>query len=141
MAINGNTSESKKAQVRADDGNIMYATIQMRHGKESDMDKSKFVPAEMGVATDTKKVFMAFAPNDVQEMALKKDIPDGTTDYGDLDNKPSIGGVTLEGNKTLEQLGIQPAGDYLTEVPEEYVTDEALGIELEKKLDKNQGSW
>lgn len=152
MAINGNTSESKKAQVRADDGNIMYATIQMRHGKESDMDKSKFVPAEMGVATDTKKVFMAFAPNDVQEMALKKDIPDGTTDYEDLDNKPSIGGVTLEGNKTLEQLGIQPAGDYLTEVPEEYVTGTELEKQLEdyptnesqaeglaEKLDKNQG--
>jgi hypothetical protein len=30
----------------------------------------------------------------------------GTTDYIDLENKPSINGVTLEGNKTTEELGI-----------------------------------
>lgn len=138
MAINGNTSESKKAQVRADDGNIMYATIQMRHGKEADMDKSKFVPAEIGVATDTKKAFMGFAPNDVKEMAFKEDIPEAN--YNDLENKPSIGGVTVEGNKTLEDYNIQPKGDYLTEVPDGYVKDEDLQLSLAKKLDKNQGT-
>lgn len=30
----------------------------------------------------------------------------GTTDYSDLDNQPSINGVTLLGNKTAEELGI-----------------------------------
>lgn len=30
----------------------------------------------------------------------------GTTNYNDLSNKPQIGGVTLSGNKTLAQLGI-----------------------------------
>lgn len=30
----------------------------------------------------------------------------GTSSYSDLSNKPSIGGVTLEGNKTLDSLGI-----------------------------------
>lgn len=29
----------------------------------------------------------------------------GTTNYNDLNNKPSIGGVTLSGNKSLGQLG------------------------------------
>lgn len=33
--------------------------------------------------------------------------PGGTTDYNELDNKPSIEGVTLQGDKTLEELGIQ----------------------------------
>ena len=140
MAINKNVMAEKQATVLSEDGNTMYATIQMRHGKESEMDKSKFVPAEMGVATDSKKVFMGFAPNDVEEMALKKDIPDGTMDYGDLENKPSIGGIELEGNKTLEQLGIQPKGNYLTKVPDEYVTDNEMKTELAKKLDKNQGT-
>lgn len=50
----------------------------------------------------------------------------GTSDYNDLGNKPSIDGVELEGNKTLAQLGIQPEGNYLTEIPSEYVTDEKL---------------
>lgn len=140
MAIKRNVLAESGATVQAEDGTTMYATIQMRHGKESDMDKSKFVPAEMGVTTDTKKVFMGFAPNDVQEMALKKDIPDGTTDYEELENLPSIGGVTVKGNKTLEDYGIQPEGEYLTEVPEGYVTDKELEVELSKKLDKNQGA-
>lgn len=140
MAINSNVLAEKQATVLAKDGNVMYATIQMRHGKESEMDKSKFVPAEMGVATDTKNVFMAFAPGDVKEMALKEDIPEiPDPDYNDLTNKPSIGGVTVEGDKTLEQYGVQPKGNYLTEVPEEYVTDDELDTKLVKKLDKNQG--
>lgn len=42
----------------------------------------------------------------------------GTSDYNDLTNKPQIGGVALTGNKTLDQLGIQPKGNYLTTVPQ-----------------------
>ena len=33
----------------------------------------------------------------------------GTTDYTELSNKPQIAGVTLTGNKTLADLGIQGA--------------------------------
>ena len=36
----------------------------------------------------------------------------GTTDYTALTNKPAIAGVTLEGDKSLTDLGIQAAGDY-----------------------------
>lgn len=54
----------------------------------------------------------------------------GTTDtmfdYNDVLNKPSINDVALVGNKTLEDLGIQPAGDYITEIPAEYVTEDEL---------------
>ena len=32
---------------------------------------------------------------------------DGTNDYNDLINKPSIEDITLEGNKTMEQLGVR----------------------------------
>lgn len=39
----------------------------------------------------------------------------GTSNYNDLVNKPSINDITLEGNKTLEELNIQPKGNYLTE--------------------------
>ena len=39
----------------------------------------------------------------------------GTNNYEDLENKPSINGFELEGNKTLDALGIQPKGKYLTE--------------------------
>lgn len=36
----------------------------------------------------------------------------GTDNYNMLKNKPQINGVTLEGNKTLEQLGIESTEDY-----------------------------
>lgn len=37
----------------------------------------------------------------------------GTTDYTQLTNKPQINSVELSGNKSLEDLGIQPAGNYI----------------------------
>jgi hypothetical protein len=39
----------------------------------------------------------------------------GTTDYTQLTNKPSVNDIELTGNKTSADLGIQPAGNYLTE--------------------------
>lgn len=39
----------------------------------------------------------------------------GTTVYSELTDKPKINGVELSGEKTLEDLGIQPSGNYLTE--------------------------
>lgn len=38
----------------------------------------------------------------------------GTIDYTELENKPSINDIVLEGNKTLDDLGIQPVGEYAT---------------------------
>jgi hypothetical protein len=45
------------------------------------------------------------------------------TDYRDLSNLPLINNVQLVGNKTLSDLGIQPAGNYLTSVPNTYYTN------------------
>ena len=69
----------------------------------------------------------------------------GTSDYNELENKPQINNVELSNNKTLEELGIQPKGDYannsdiptkvsdltndigyLIEIPSEYITETEL---------------
>ena len=52
----------------------------------------------------------------------------GITDYDDLTGRPSINNVTLTGNKTLDQLGIQPVGSYLTttDAANTYATQQAL---------------
>lgn len=42
----------------------------------------------------------------------------GSSNYEDLDNKPKINNVELKGNKTLNELGIQPKGNYLTSYTE-----------------------
>ena len=41
-----------------------------------------------------------------QETGGGGEVVEGTTDYSQLENKPSINKVTLEGNKTLDELGI-----------------------------------
>lgn len=63
---------------------------------------------------------------------------EGTSDYNNLENKPKINGVTLQGEKTLESLGIQPAGDYLTEHQDisNLVTVEELASGLAEKQPK-----
>ena len=56
----------------------------------------------------------------------------GTTNYEELENKPLINGVELTGDKSLDELGIQPKGDYLKagDIPQvdlsEYVTKDEL---------------
>ena len=57
---------------------------------------------------------------------LSEEKASGTSDYQMLLNKPKINSIELNGNKTLQELGIQPKGNYLTQIPEEYVTDEEL---------------
>ena len=54
------------------------------------------------------------------------------TDYNDLKNKPKIGGVTLEGDMSPEDIGLQPAGDY----PERPLTAE----DIDKIIDEANAS-
>ncbi len=51
-------------------------------------------------------------------------------DYNDLDNKPKINDVTLEGNKTLEELDIQSKNEYDVKISEL----ESKDLNLEEKI-------
>lgn len=57
----------------------------------------------------------------------------GTTDYDNLTNKPSINGVELKGNKTLEELGIP------SNVEDVDLSGYATKDELNAKVDKVSG--
>lgn len=50
--------------------------IRIRGGLETDLDKDKLTPREMAITTDTKKVFAAFAPGEVEQMATVKEMND-----------------------------------------------------------------
>ena len=55
---------------------------------------------------------------------------EGTSDYERLENLPSINHIELKGNKTLEELGIQPKGNYLIEIPDNIATKEFVENEI-----------
>lgn len=135
MAINSsNGLMSRMAATQAQDGSTVYAAIQMRHGNEADMDKSKFSPAEIGVATDTKKMVVAFGPNDTKEVAFKNDLDglinknQGTENSGKVlvvgeDGNVTPGETPIEIDSTLTQPGhaadAKTTGDKLSSLSED----------------------
>lgn len=76
----------------------------------------------------------------ITPVVMKTVIGEGVSDYEDLDNKPTINDVELVGNKTLDELGVQPKGDYALkeEIPsiEGLVTEQQLTQGLNEKQDK-----
>lgn len=66
-------------------------------------------------AKDTILLSKPFEPGVRTEVVIfLGDYQPDSRDYELLNNKPMINGVTLVGNRSLEALGIQPAGDYAT---------------------------
>lgn len=57
------------------------------------------------------------------------------TRYPELSELPSINNIQLIGNKTLTELGIQPAGSYLTSVPDDYITAATIAETYLSKAD------
>lgn len=75
-------------------------------------DKNITTVNEISSVDDSDKVFVNDG-NTLKQITvtnLMKKAPassgGGTTDYNDLTNKPQLNGVTLEGNKTLDQVGV-----------------------------------
>lgn len=62
------------------------------------------------------------------------EIQSGASNYNDLLSKPQVNGVTLQGNKSLEELGIQPKGNYITD-PNYTHTDNNFSNPLKSKLE------
>ena len=84
---------------------------------------------------------IVFTPalNSVTEAMLVADVRTklnraSITDYDELTSRPSINNVVLTGNKTLADLNIQPAGNYITEIPNTYATKEYVDTAIAPKL-------
>lgn len=79
----------------------------------------KYVSAESVSVVPAGDIYITPMANSVEEGMLTPEVRTklnrvGITDYDDLDNRPRINSITLTGNKSLSDLGIQPAGSYLT---------------------------
>lgn len=82
------------------------------------------------------------APDSVEESMLTSDVRTklnrtNITDYELLDNLPLINNVQLKGNKSLADLGIQPAGSYISPaaVADSYYNKTEVDNLLNPKLD------
>ena len=74
------------------------------------------IPVE-DTSVDVDGVYFLPQLASVTEAMLTADVRDklnraNITDYDLLDNRPKIANITLTGNKSLSDLGIQPAGNY-----------------------------
>ena len=82
------------------------------------------------------------APDSVEESMLTSEVRTklnrtNITDYELLDNLPEINNVELKGNKSLADLGIQPAGSYISPaaVADSYYNKAQVDSLLDPKLD------
>ena len=48
--------------------------------------------------------------------AIQQAVIEGVKNYNLLENKPKINDVDLQGVKTLDELGVQPKGNYADEI-------------------------
>ena len=96
---------------------------------------------DISSAVDFSGITITPAPNSVTEAMLTSDVQTklnrqaGVTDYEYLTSKPKINNVELTGNVSIEDLGIQEAGDFvtntsLTNTLSDYVTTTDLDTTL-----------
>lgn len=101
-------NSSINAQTQEPDGYVEWLDI--ANTKLNELDNINIeATKENGVATIT-----ITNKDGSKEIVNLYDAEGAITNYEMLDNKPSINGVELVGNKTLEELNIQEKGDYLT---------------------------
>ena len=97
---------------------------------------------DISSAVDFSGITITPAPESVTEKMLDPDVQtklnrqQGVTDYDYLTSRPSINHVLLTGDVSIEDLGIQEAGDFVTNtalsnVLSDYVTNTALGTVLD----------
>lgn len=87
------------------------------------------------------------APDSVEEAMLTSEVRTklnrtSITDYALLDNLPKINNIELKGNKSLADLGIQPAGSYISPaaVADSYYNKTQVDTLLSPKLDASTAS-
>lgn len=95
--------------------------------------------SDMLTDVDIDQIYYTPEDKSITESKLSDDVvaklnKQSITAYPELTDLPKINNVELRGSLDLATLGIQPAGNYLTAIPNEYVTESeltnALGVYL-----------
>lgn len=94
-----------------------------------DIDGIYFTPRPDSI---TESMLIETLRNKINRMAI--------SEYDLLTGRPTLNNVLLTGNVSLEQAGIQPAGNYLTEVPSDYVNETRLSEVINDYLPRSEAS-
>lgn len=106
---------------------------------------------DLDTIIDTSGIVITPASGSVTEamldeaLATKVNRVDGVTDYDYLTSRPSINGVLLTGDISVEDLGLQEAGDFVTNtslnhVLEDYYTAETTDAVIESSVNTGIGN-
>ena len=128
--INSDLQETKQLVVKASgyaNNAEQSANTAKQYSEQAKLDLSTKLDKNQGAENQGKFLKINENGEIISDNLPEQEIPS----YNDITNHPSINNVELTGNKTLEELGIQPKGNYLTEVPEEYVNNTELAKLLE----------
>ena len=109
--------------------------IQQRGGRLADFDPEKMLPRELAVTTDgTKKVFVAFAPGDVKELASKEDVQqivDNFTESVDQKIDEAVQQVTNEAQEQIDSIAAK-GQEVLDSIPTDY---QSMVAQVEENTD------
>lgn len=128
--INSDLQEAKQLVVNASgyaSNAEQSANTAKQYSEQAKLDLSTKLDKNQGAENQGKFLKINENGEIISDNLPEQEIPS----YNDIANHPSINNVELTGNKTLEELGVQPKGNYLTEVPEEYVNNTELAELLE----------
>lgn len=104
-------------------------TIQTRRGNSANFNKSNMKSGEIATVQDTEQAYISFSDGTAEELALKRDIEngsgnDGTTDHAKLTNRDApnqhpisaISGLqeAIENNKGTDGIGIESVQQTIT---------------------------
>jgi hypothetical protein len=97
--------------------------IQMRRGADNKFDPAKMLPAEIAVTVDgTRKVYAAFGPGDVKELASKEEVQNIVNNFtGTVDKKiaEAVKQVTDEAQEQIDNIE-NKAQEVLDSIPADY---------------------
>ena len=144
--INSDLQEAKQLVVNASgyaSNAEQSANTAKQYSEQAKLDLSTKLDKNQGAENQGKFLKINENGEIISDDLPKQEVPS----YNDITNHPSINNVELTGNKTLEDLGIQPKGNYLTEIPSDYITETELNeknfatvTQLNNKLDQNFGT-
>lgn len=129
--------------------NVLFTSLEAAQSYAS-TDPTSYAGQALYVANSDDQTVKAYLVNFEKSLINIGEVPEVDLDWANITNKPQINGHDLvAGNNTLESLGIQAAGDYITESEINQKVEDAItgaqGVQdaIDNRIDQKatEGDW